>query len=114
AALALGLAAAAAVAQPNGSARFPAKTVTIVVPYPAGGSNDLFARELAHHLSDDWKVPVIVDNRPGAGGSIGAAMVSRAAPDGYTLCLLSSSFTTNAAVQPHLPYDPVAGFAPVA
>jgi len=114
AALALGLAAAAAVAQPNGSARFPAKTVTIVVPYPAGGSNDLFARELAHHLSDDWKVPVIVDNRPGAGGSIGAAMVSRAAPDGYTLCLLSSSFTTSAAVQPHLPYDPVAGFAPVA
>ncbi len=113
AALALGLAAASASAQPA-AARFPAKPVTLVVPYPAGGSNDIFARELAHRLSEDWKIPVIVDNRPGAGGSIGAALVSRAAPDGYTLCLLSSSFTTNAAVQPSLPYDPVNDFAPVA
>ncbi len=113
AALALGLAAASVSAQPA-AARFPAKPVTLVVPYPAGGSNDIFARELAHRLSEDWKVPVIVDNRPGAGGSIGAALVSRAAPDGYTLCVLSSSFTTNAAVQPSLPFDPVAGFAPVA
>jgi len=55
-----------------------------------------------------------VDNRPGAGGNIGAAIVSRAAPDGYTLCLLSSSFTTNAAIQPNLPFDPVTGFSPVA
>jgi tripartite-type tricarboxylate transporter receptor subunit TctC len=57
---------------------------------------------------------VIIDNRPGAGGSIGAALVSRAAPDGYTLCVLSSSFTTNAAIQTNLPFDPVNGFAPVA
>jgi tripartite-type tricarboxylate transporter receptor subunit TctC len=113
AALAAVLAAAGAAAQPAAE-RFPSKTVTIVVPYPAGGSNDIFARELARRISDDWKVPVIVDNRPGAGGSIGAAQVARAAPDGYTLCLLSSSFTTNAAVQPNLPYDPVADFAPVA
>jgi tripartite-type tricarboxylate transporter receptor subunit TctC len=94
--------------------RFPAKPVTIVVPYPPGGSNDTFARELGKKLSDAWKIPVIIDNRPGAGGSIGAAIVSRAAPDGYTLCLLSSSFTTNAAIQPNLPFDPVAGFTPVA
>jgi tripartite-type tricarboxylate transporter receptor subunit TctC len=93
---------------------FPTKPVTIIVPYPAGGSNDTFARELGKKLGDAWKVPVIVDNRPGAGGSIGAALVSRAAPDGYTLCLLSSSFTTNAAIQTNLPFDPVAGFAPVA
>ena len=97
-------------AQPN----FPTKAVTIIVPYPAGGSNDTFAREIGKKLSDAWKMPVIVDNRPGAGGSIGAAIVSRAAPDGYTLCLLSSSFTTNAAIQTHLPFDPVAGFSPVA
>ena len=93
---------------------FPSKPVTIVVPYPAGGSNDTFARELGKKLSDAWKVPVIVDNRPGAGGSIGAAIVSKAAPDGYTLCLLSSSFTTNAAIQPNLPFDPVKGFTPIA
>lgn len=93
---------------------WPSKPVTLVVPYPPGGSNDTFARELGKKLSDAWKVPVIVDNRPGAGGSIGAGVVSRAAPDGYTLCLLSSSFTTNAAIQANLPFDPVTGFTPVA
>lgn len=93
---------------------WPAKPVTIVVPYPPGGSNDVFARELGKKLSDAWKIPVIIDNRPGAGGNIGAGLVARAAPDGYTLCLLSSSFTTNAAVQKDLPFDPVNDFAPVA
>ena len=114
AALAFGLVAAVSMAQPPAADRFPARTVTIVVPYPAGGSNDVFARELATRLSDDWKVPVIVDNRPGAGGTIGAGLVARGVPDGYTICLLSSSFTTNAAVQPSLPFDPVNDFAPVA
>jgi len=94
--------------------KFPAKPVTLVVPYPPGGSNDTFARELGKKLSDAWKVPVIIDNRPGAGGNIGANFVSHANPDGYTLCLLSSSFTTNAAIQPNLPFDPVSGFSPVA
>jgi len=93
---------------------WPSKPVTMVVPYPPGGSNDTFARELSKKLSEAWKVPVIVDNKPGAGGSIGAAFVSKAQPDGYTLCLLSSSFTTNAAIQPNLPFDPVNGFTPVA
>jgi tripartite-type tricarboxylate transporter receptor subunit TctC len=93
--------------------KFPSRQVTIVVPYPPGGSNDTFARELGKKLSDAWKVPVVVENKPGAGGSIGATAVSRAAPDGYTLCLLSSSFTTNAAIQPNLPFDPVNGFTPV-
>jgi tripartite-type tricarboxylate transporter receptor subunit TctC len=97
-----------------GQAKFPSKPVTIVVPYPPGGSNDTFARELGKKLSDAWKQPVIVDNRPGAGGSIGAAVVSKSAPDGYTLCLLSSSFTTNAAIQANLPFDPIEGFSPVA
>ena len=106
----LALAAGPALAQP----RFPSKPVTIIVPYPPGGSNDTFARELGKRLGDVWKFPVIIENRAGAGGSIGAAAVSRAAPDGYTLCLLSSSFTTNAAIQPNLPFDPIAGFSPVA
>ena len=94
--------------------KFPSKPVTIIVPYPPGGSNDTFAREVGRKLSDAWKLPVIIDNRPGAGGNIGAAVVSRATPDGYTLCLLSSSFTTGAAISTHLPFDPVAGFSPVA
>ena len=93
--------------------KFPTKPVTLVVPYPPGGSNDTFARELGKRLGDIWKVPVIVENRAGAGGSIGAAAVSKAAPDGYTLCLLSSSFTTNAAIQANLPFDPVNGFTPI-
>ena len=93
--------------------KYPSKPVTIIVPYPPGGSNDTFARELGKKLSDAWKIPVIVDNRPGAGGNSGAMAVSKAAPDGYTLCLLSSSFTTNAAIQPNLPFDPVNGLAPV-
>jgi tripartite-type tricarboxylate transporter receptor subunit TctC len=112
AALCAGLAFIASLAQAQ--LAFPSKPVTIIVPYPPGGSNDVFARALGKHLSDAWKIPVIIDNRSGAGGSIGAALVSKAAPDGYTLCLLSSSFTTNAAVQPNLPFDPVNGFTPVA
>ena len=95
-------------------APWPSKPVTMVVPYPPGGSNDTFARELGKRLSDTWRVPVIIDNKPGAGGSIGAAYVSKAPADGYTLCLLSSSFTTNAAIQANLPFDPVNGFTPVA
>jgi len=107
---ALGLLSPGASAEPA----YPSRPVTVIVPYPPGGSNDTFARALTRRLSDLWKIPVIVDNRAGAGGSIGAAMVSKAAPDGYTLCLLSSSFTTNAAVQTDLPFDPVNGFTPIA
>ncbi len=108
-----GLVAALLMAMPVLAQKFPNKPVTMIVPYPPGGSNDTFARELGKRLSDAWKFPVIIENRAGAGGSIGAAYVSKAAPDGYTLCLLSSSFTTNAAIQPNLPFDPVNGFAPV-
>jgi len=93
--------------------KYPSHAVTLVVPYPPGGSNDVFARELGKRLSDAWKVPVVVDNKPGAGGAIGAAFVSRAKPDGYTLMLLSSSFTTNSAIDPNLPFDPVKGFTDV-
>ena len=70
--------------------QFPTKPVTIVVPFPPGCSNDVFARAVGKKLSDAWKQPVIVDNKPGAGGMIGAAGVSRAAADGYTLIFVSS------------------------
>ncbi|MBK8325258.1 MAG: tripartite tricarboxylate transporter substrate binding protein [Betaproteobacteria bacterium] len=109
------LAAALVVASPAlAQGKFPTRTVSLVVPYPAGGSNDIFARALGKKLSEAWGHPVIVENKPGAGGSIGAAFVSNAAPDGYTIMLLSSSFTTGAAIQPKLPFDPVKGFTPIA
>lgn len=90
------------------------KIITIVVPFPAGASNDTFARALGPKLAAKLDVTVIVDNKPGAGGSIGAGFVSHAAPNGATLLLTSSTFATNAAVQRKLPFDPIAGFAPVA
>ena len=94
-------------------AQFPTKPVTIVVPFPPGGSNDVFARAVAKKLSDAWKQPVIVENKPGAGGMIGAAGVSKAPADGYTLLFVSSSYTTGAAIQ-QLPFDPITGLTPIA
>lgn len=90
------------------------KLVKIVVPFSAGGSNDLFARALAQKLSASLGTNVIVDNKPGAGGIIGTDAVARADADGATLLLTSTSFATNAAVQAKLPFDPVKSFAPVA
>lgn len=94
--------------------KFPSKTITIVVPYPPGGSNDNFARAVGKRLSDALQQPVLIDNRPGAGGSIGTAIVAKAANDGYTLVAVSSSFVTNAAIQPKLPFDAIKSFSPVA
>lgn len=92
---------------------FP-KVMTMVVPFPPGGSNDVFARVLAEKLSARLHNSVIVENRPGAGGSIGADYVARAPKDGSVLMLSSSTFTTNAAVQPKLQYDVVKDFSPIA
>ncbi len=92
---------------------FP-KMMTIIVPFAPGASNDTFARVLAKELGPKLGVTMIVDNKPGAGGSIGAGYVARAKPDGSTLLLTSSTFTGNAAVQRKLPYDPIKGFAPIA
>ncbi|MET4578131.1 tripartite tricarboxylate transporter substrate binding protein [Ottowia thiooxydans] len=93
---------------------WPAKTITIVVPYPPGGSNDTFARQIAKELGEQLQQSVIIDNRPGASGNTGTGQVARAAPDGYTLVAVSSSMTTNAAIQPKLPFDANKSFAPVA
>lgn len=93
---------------------FPEKPVSIVVPYPPGGSNDIFARGLAAGLREVWKRSVLVENRPGANGSIGVMHVVKAAPDGYTLLLTSSVLTIAPAIDPQTPYDPVKDFAPVA
>ena len=93
---------------------YPSKPITLIVPYPPGGSNDVFARQIAKEIGDILKQPVVVDNRPGASGNTGTAFVTKAAPDGYTLVAVSSSMTTNAGVQPKMPFDPVKQLAPVA
>ena len=90
------------------------KLVKIVVPFSPGGSNDLFARALGQKLAASLGTAVVVDNRPGAGGAVGAVAVSQAEPDGATLLLTSVSFVTNAAIQEKPAYDPVKSFAPVA
>lgn len=94
--------------------RFPLKPVRIVVPFPAGGSTDLIARQLGQRLTENWGQPVLIDNRSGAGGAVGSEMVARAAPDGYTMVM--GSVSTHAII-PHinskLSYDPIADFAPI-
>jgi tripartite-type tricarboxylate transporter receptor subunit TctC len=100
----------------SGSAQsFPDRPVHIVVPFPAGGSNDVVARFLAQKLSEICGQSVIIDNRAGAGGNVGAEFVARSAPDGYTLLLTPPGpLTVNQALYPHLAFDPIADFAPVA
>jgi tripartite-type tricarboxylate transporter receptor subunit TctC len=95
-------------------ADYPAKAITIIVPFAPGGSNDIVARAIGQKLNEDWGQPVVVDNRPGAGGVIGSEFVARAAPDGYTLLLVSSTFTINPAVKTNLPFDVAKDFVPVA
>ena len=100
---------------PLAAATFPDHPVRIVVPFPAGGSNDVVARFLGMQLYEVWGQQVIIDNRPGDGGNIGAEMVARSTPDGYTLLLTAPGpLAVNQSLYPHLPFDPVADFAPVA
>ena len=94
---------------------FPKRAVTIIVPFAAGGSGDILARMAVQKLEPKWGVPVVVENKPGAGGNIGAVSVARAAPDGYTLLLGSSAqFAVNVSLFKSLPYDPVKDFTPLA
>ena len=100
---------------PVAAASFPDHPIRIVVPFPAGGSNDVVARFLAMKLSEAWGQQVIIDNRAGAGGNIGAEMVAQSAPDGYTLLLTAPPpLVVNQSLYPRLPFDPMADFAPVA
>ena len=94
------------VAQP-----YPAKPVRLVVPYPPGGSNDVLSRITAQALAPGLGQPVVVDNRAGAGGMIGAEHVAKSAPDGYTIVNVQASFTANAALRSKMAYDPLGDFA---
>ncbi|MBU3631451.1 tripartite tricarboxylate transporter substrate binding protein [Polynucleobacter sp. AP-Melu-500A-A1] len=94
---------------------FPSKPIRIIVPYPPGGGNDVLARMFAPELSKALGQSVIVENRPGAGGSMGSASVAKSAPDGYTLLIINTvPHTASAGIYPKLGYDPVKDFAGVA
>ena len=92
---------------------FPARPIKILVGAPAGGTTDTMARAIADPMAAALKQPVLVENRPGAGGNLAAAAVARSAADGHTLLVSFSSHTINATLYPSLPYDPVADFTPI-
>jgi tripartite-type tricarboxylate transporter receptor subunit TctC len=92
---------------------YPEKAIRVVVGLAPGGATDIMARTLAPPLGDELGQAVVIDNRPGAAGSIGAAVVAKAPPDGYTLFLASSSFTTNAVLQHNQSFDPLRDFEPI-
>lgn len=93
---------------------YPSKPIRIVAPFPPGGPADILSRIIGHKLSQSWGQQVIVDNRPGAGGNIGADLVAKAAPDGYTLLLgFVGTHAINASLYAKMPYDNVKDFEPV-
>jgi len=108
-ALLLSLLVAAANAQ-----SWPSRPVKLIVPFPPGGGTDLASRSVAVHLAEALGQPVVVENRPGAGGTIGADAVAKSAPDGYTIgTATSSTHPASVALQKGVPYDPVTSFAPI-
>ena len=95
------------------SQAYPSRPIRLIVPYPPGGAVDPIARTIAQKLSEAWGQPVVVDNKPGAGTIIGTDIVAKAAPDGYTVILATTSHTVNPAMYGKLPYDPVKDFTPL-
>src|SRR5258706_8661106 len=109
-AMAFALGALPSLAQPC-----PSKPIRIVVPFPAGGIADVYARIIGARMSEAWSQPVVIENRSGAGGNIGAEAVARSPADGYTLVMGSvGTHAVNVSLFSKLPYDPVADFAPIA
>ncbi len=109
------LAAALVLASPAARAQsYPSRQITLIIPFSPGGSNDLVGRALGKKLSEAWGQPVVIENRGGGGTLIGAGAVAKAAPDGYTLLLVSPTFTINPAVRKTMPFDTVKDFTPVA
>jgi len=96
------------------SQEYPTKTIKIVIPLTAGSGADIAGRIVAARLSEHWKQPVIIENRPGAGGQIGTSQVIKSEADGYTLLIQSSSHAANPAIYKSLPYDPLKDMVDVA
>jgi tripartite-type tricarboxylate transporter receptor subunit TctC len=94
---------------------YPARAIRLVVPFPAGGATDIAARLIAEKWSAVWKQPVVIDNRPGAGGNVGSDIVAKAAADGYTLVMgVTGSHAINASLYAKMPYSPLRDFEPIA
>jgi tripartite-type tricarboxylate transporter receptor subunit TctC len=111
--LALGASATTAMAQ-GAAAGFPSRPIKIIVPFSPGGATDVLARMFGQELSKAWGQPVVVENKPGAGGNIGAEAGAKAAPDGHTLLLVAAGFmAVSPSLYPKLPFDPVKDYAPV-
>ncbi len=92
---------------------YPIKPIRIIVPSSAGGGLDFVSRAFGKYLTQAWGQPIVVDNRAGAGGTLGPELVARSAPDGYTLMLVSATFAVNASAYPHLPYDTTKDFSAI-
>jgi tripartite-type tricarboxylate transporter receptor subunit TctC len=106
--------AASALALSAAAQSFPTKPIKLIVPFPAGGSVDVTSRALAQKLSESLGQPVVVENRPGAGGNIGMDAVAKSAPDGYTIGMGAlSTHAVNPALYPKMPFDAVKDFAPI-
>ena len=113
-ALATIAAAMATAAMPTAAQSFPSKPIRLVVPFPTGGPLDASARLIGQKLTEAWGQTVVVDNRPGAGGNIGADLVAKSAPDGYTVVMGAlSTHAVNPHLFPKMPYDAVKDFAPI-
>ena len=100
---------------PGRAQTYPSKPIRVIVPFPVGGIADLYTRIIGARVAERWGQPVLVENRTGAGGNIGADLVAKSAPDGYTLGIGSvGTHAVNVSLFSKLPYDPVADFAPIA
>jgi tripartite-type tricarboxylate transporter receptor subunit TctC len=108
------LALAAAVPLAHAQSDYPSRPVRIIVPFPPGGAADTLARIYGQRMAEDWGKPVVVENRPGAGGIIGTEALAKSAPDGYSLIVVTVGHAVNASLMPKLPYDTATDFSPVA
>jgi tripartite-type tricarboxylate transporter receptor subunit TctC len=107
------LAATGCFAQDNAASSYPAKPIRLIVPFAPGGGTDITARTIAQKLTERWGHQVVVDNRPGANGTIGIDLTASSAPDGYTLSMISSSHSVNVSLLKKVPYDLIRDLAPV-
>jgi tripartite-type tricarboxylate transporter receptor subunit TctC len=92
---------------------YPTKAIRVIVGFPPAGAADIFARMVGQKLAEAWGQPVVVDNRPGAGSTIGAEIASKASPDGHTLMVVSASYATSAGLYEKLNYHPIDSFIPI-
>jgi tripartite-type tricarboxylate transporter receptor subunit TctC len=99
--------------QPGSAQNYPAKPIRFIVPFAPGGGNDILGRVVAQKLNDAFGVPVVVDNRGGAGGTIGTDLTAKAPPDGYTMLINNVSLAVNVTLYPKLPYDTLKDLEPV-